>query len=102
MKCLQNALAYLAKVISYIGKIFKKSTQGTVFTTLHFLSNLQMGPISYCATLHKSGKACQGQKTLAYYIRLQVTNKMKCREYNTRSQYYKTFYGLNLRLFIIS
>jgi hypothetical protein len=33
----------------------------TVYTTLHFLHNLKICPISLCVTLHSSGKACQGQ-----------------------------------------
>jgi hypothetical protein len=33
---------------------------GTVFTTLSFLCNLQMGSMSYSVTLQLAGKACQG------------------------------------------
>jgi hypothetical protein len=33
---------------------------GTIFIRLHFLRDLQMGPISYCVTLHRAGKAFQG------------------------------------------
>ncbi len=33
----------------------------SVFTTGHFLHNLQMCPISYSITSDKSGKVCQGQ-----------------------------------------
>ncbi len=33
----------------------------TKFSTLHFLRNLWMGPISKSVRLHLAGKACQGQ-----------------------------------------
>jgi hypothetical protein len=38
---------------------------GAVFTTLHFLYNLQRGPKSLSAKIHKAGKACQ--KDIAAY-----------------------------------
>jgi hypothetical protein len=38
-------------------------TQGVVFTTLYFLYNLRMGPISWSGTLHLAGKVCK-EKTL--------------------------------------
>jgi len=34
---------------------------GTVFTTLHFLHNLSMGPLSQSVTLQWAKKACQEQ-----------------------------------------
>ncbi len=34
---------------------------GAVFTTLYFHRNLRMSPISQSVTLHKAGKASQGQ-----------------------------------------
>ncbi len=34
---------------------------GAVFTTLHTLRNLRIGPISEGARLHQAGYACQGQ-----------------------------------------
>jgi hypothetical protein len=34
---------------------------GAVFTTTHFLRNLQMGPISLRVTLYMARKACQEQ-----------------------------------------
>jgi hypothetical protein len=42
-------------------KSFVNETVGDIFTTLHFLHNLQMDPISKNVTLHQAGKACQGQ-----------------------------------------
>ncbi len=36
----------------YVKKSFMKSTPGTVFTTLHFLCNLWMGPIGQNGRLH--------------------------------------------------
>ncbi len=38
-----------------------RSSRGTIFTTLHFLHNLQMRPISASITQLEVGKACQGQ-----------------------------------------
>jgi hypothetical protein len=34
---------------------------GVTFTTLHFIHNLQLGPMSLIVTLHYVAKACQGQ-----------------------------------------
>ncbi len=50
--------------IGLICKLQRKSivvnmTPGTVFATLHFLLDLQMGPITYSVALHKTGKACR-------------------------------------------
>jgi hypothetical protein len=33
-------------------------TPRTIFPTLHFLCNLQMGPLCYSVTLHLAGNAC--------------------------------------------
>ncbi len=38
--------------ISYEEKEVVNMTRGAVFTTLHFLSNLQMGPISLSVVLY--------------------------------------------------
>ncbi len=50
---------------------------GAVFTTLYFLRNLQISPISQCVTLHNARKACQGQ-TLKLIEPIHKLNKMKC------------------------
>ncbi len=39
----------------------------TVFTTLHFLSNLQMGQY-VSVTLHQDGKTCQGRKIVGNFL----------------------------------
>ncbi len=51
--------------LSFSHKTLTLKKSGTVFTTLHFLPNLQMGPISQIVTLHRAGKACKG-KTLLF------------------------------------
>jgi hypothetical protein len=44
---------------------YRKSVPNTaprvIFPTPHFLHHLNEDPISYCVTLHYSGKDCQGQ-----------------------------------------
>ncbi len=53
------------QLIGPICKLHKRSAvnrhPGFVFTTLHFLRNLQMGPISQSITLQQVGKTFQGQ-----------------------------------------
>jgi hypothetical protein len=44
---------------TYLPHSYVKS--GVLFTTLHFLCNLLLEPISCSVTLHEAGKACQGQ-----------------------------------------
>ncbi len=48
-------------------KFYKFNTPGAVFTTLHFLCNLRMGPISWSVTWHWVGKAYKGQ-TLSLFL----------------------------------
>ncbi len=48
-------------------------TPGTVFTTLHFLRNLQMGPIGL--SLHYIIlEGLPGTNTLAYWVKISVVN----------------------------
>ncbi len=70
-------LLYLKKIT--ISRTFIKS--GTILTTLHFLRNLWIGSIRIC-TLQSLSSLVEC-KALAYWAHLQVTNKLKCSEYNT-------------------
>ncbi len=49
-----------------------------IFTTLHYLRNLQMGPINQSATLHQVENGRPGTNTLAYLAHLYITKKMEC------------------------
>jgi hypothetical protein len=51
-----------------------RKTPEALFTTLHFLRNLQMGPISKSVG-KRAGKACQGQ-TVAYLVLLMLQRKI--------------------------
>jgi len=43
--------------------LFNKRASGYEFTTLHFLYNIRMGPITWKLTLYLAGEVCQ-RKTL--------------------------------------
>jgi hypothetical protein len=52
----------------------------TISTILHFLCNIQMGPISACyITLYR--KVLPWTNSQAYWVYSQVTENMKCFEY---------------------
>jgi hypothetical protein len=62
------------KPIGFIHKLQIKlsvvnAVSEAVFTTLHFLRNLQMGLKSNTVKVHQAGKACLRQ-TLAYWVNL--------------------------------
>ncbi len=69
-----NTLAYFVSLIR----------PGVVLTTLHFLHNLQMDPISKCY-ITLGWRGLQGTNTLAYWVNSWVIKKMKCCEYGPRS-----------------
>jgi hypothetical protein len=53
---------------TFVNKLKIHQEAGTIFTTLHFLHNLQMFQISWSVSLLEAGMACQGQ-TLAYWAK---------------------------------
>jgi hypothetical protein len=53
-----NTLAYYITVTI---TTIKNYGAGAIFTTLHFLHNLQIGQISFNVTLQQAGNTCQGQ-----------------------------------------
>ncbi len=72
-----------------------------VFPTLHFIHNLQIGPISSSVTLQYTRTACQGQ-TLAYWAHLSDVNEIKCSEYAPGAVFTTLYFPCNLRIGPIS
>ena len=77
-----------------------KQGSGTVFTTLHFLCNLRIGPISQSATLQQAANFCQGQTLQLIGAFRKLRKKIKCCEYAPRCLFQRSF--LNLRHFRFS
>ncbi len=68
--------------------------QGAIFTSLYFLRNIQIGPISLTVILHMARLDCQGKNTLAYWTHLQVRKKLMCCEYGPRGRIQNTLFSL--------
>ncbi len=75
------------------GKTSIVSTKtGAIFTTLHTLLNMRMGPLSYSVTLQQVGKAFQRQKLQLFESICKVLEKKYC-EYDTRGCIINTLYS---------
>jgi hypothetical protein len=59
---------------------------GTVFKTLHFIRNLQIGPKKLKCYITQCRKSLPGPKTLACWAHLQVAKKMKCCQFSPNFQ----------------
>jgi hypothetical protein len=64
----------------------------TIFTTIYFLCNLQMGPISQSVAFHWAERITV-TNTIAYWEHLLVTKKMKLCEYSPRDNIHNTSFS---------
>ncbi len=63
-----------------------------VFTTLHFLQNLQIGPNKLECCIMRGQKQLKATNTLDYWANLQLTKKMKWCEYDTMCCIHNTLF----------
>jgi len=62
--CYQQTNHLTSPICNLLSKLsYVNTAPGTIFTTLHFLRNLPIGPISWSVILLLAGKACYQQTT---------------------------------------
>jgi hypothetical protein len=85
MLALENHSSLLYPFVSYAKMKYCEYAPGAIFTTVYFLCNLQIGPISQSIYYITVGCKCLPEKnTLAYWIYTYVTKKMKFCKYGFR------------------
>ncbi len=70
---------------------------GTIFTTLHFLRNLRICPISLSIKLQETENAFKEETLELIGPIRKLRKKMKCCENAPWALYHKTYYVRNLR-----
>ncbi len=75
----------IMEILSMIQITISRKTAGTIFTTFHFLHNLQMGPIGQSATWHSAGKLASSKdfNILGPFVNYEVLKNCKKRLVNT-------------------